>query len=403
MMNTTIRSDSVTSDDRESFPVDTAISALLLTQLLVGLLGIVGNFLVCFVFLHRRTQRNQTNLLITNQAFIDLFTSLLLVLHVVYELSGHPETDIYLLRIWSCFLWKNQNLLFASFAISTFNLTIISLERYFATIFPHSYANIFTRRNLRFTILVIWLVSPLMQYILIITTIRFSDETGCDIRWTPAWVGILLFLWEYFLPVIIMSFSFASVARKLRRMNKVLSNASSLRSAATMTTAAVESRSVVTEATASCEQGVETSFTQGTVTTSMFLKLPMSARNRQDCFHSQQENTPPSATPTPSPAASFSSPSTSNFRVNVRRRNATTTLLTVYFVYIICWSPNQWAFFQLNLGGPLDFRGYFYKISVTLVILNTCVNPFIYALRHKTYKDRVKELVRHCKRKIGVH
>ncbi|PIK34887.1 putative galanin receptor type 1-like [Apostichopus japonicus] len=194
----------------------------------------------------------------------------------------------------------------------------------------------------------------------------------------------------------------SSVARKLRRMNKVLSNASSLRSAATR-----QQRGGIKIGSNGSYRllrtGIETSFTQGTVTTSMFLKLPMSARNRQDCFHSQQENTPPSATPTPSPAASFSSPSTSNFRVNVRRRNATTTLLTVYFVYIICWSPNQWAFFQLNLGGPLDFRGYFYKISVTLVILNTCVNPFIYALRHKTYKDRVKELVRHCKRKIGVH
>lgn len=364
------------------------LSALIFMQLLTGLVGIMGNFLVCFVFLHRRTQRNQTNLLITNQAFIDLSASILLVLHVLYDLAGRPEANLLPLRKFSCLFWRGQSILFSCFAVSTFNLTIISLERYCATIFPHSYPNVFTRRNLRFAIAMVWLVSPLMQYILIWTTYTFSEDGRCLTGWSPVWVGILLFFWEYFIPVTVMSFSFASVTRKLRRMNRVLNNDILRVPSSTISSTLFEPKK-------------ENAASQPSNVLSLPPLSPRNGPSDSSVSVSCQSVTTDSQRPLSNPSSSSSLPTTSsNIRVTVRRRNATKTLLTVYIVYLICWSPNQWGFFQMNLGGTLDFQGYFYKVSVILVMLNTCVNPFIYALRHKTYKERVRELARDFKKEI---
>ncbi|KAJ8030466.1 Alpha-1B adrenergic receptor [Holothuria leucospilota] len=368
-----------------SSPANTGISALIITQFIIGWIGISGNFLVCFVFLHRRTLRNQTNLLITNQAFIDLFSSVLLVLHTSYDLMGRPSIMIYLFRLLYCFLWKGQGLLFASFSISTFNLTIISLERFYATVLPHSYSRVFSRRNLMLTITGVWLVSPIMQCILVWKTMYFQNGE-CFTSYAPAWVGLMLFCWEYFIPVMFMTISFASVVRKLSKINRVLvSN--------TDTTANPNTTSFVTVLERNnCES---TTTSQGNSRNGTSLLSTASSKNVSFL----------PTTSTVSHQLSTPSPSTFNTRskacrLNSRSRNATTVLLTVYIMYIVCWSPNQLGFLYLNLGGNLNFQGYYYKISVILAIFNSCINPFIYALRHKTYKERVHGLANTLRRKV---
>lgn len=77
-----------------------------------------------------------------------------------------------------------------------------------------------------------------------------------------------------------------------------------------------------------------------------------------------------------------------------RRRNVTVTLFIMFLVYVICWTPNQFTFLQFNLGGPLDFNGVWYHFTVFMAFLNTCINPFIYALKHKQFQKGLKEIFR---------
>lgn len=359
----TINNSSIeTFDDGENWDSPTSKSPftlLSLIQCLVGVVGIFGNSLVCFVFLHRRTQRSQINLLVTNQAFVDLVSSTLVLLHNVHSLSSLyiPTTKFWAI-LW-CYLWKSQLLLFGSFAISTFNLTVISLERYVATVHPMSYSSLFRRRNVRLLIAAIWIIAPFMQYLIVGTTFSFVNGS-CVIQWSPAVVGVILFLWEYFLPVMIMTCSFFSIVKKFRSMNKILQRGP--------------------EPYHQDDTNLGNHLSTNLPLTGSALPSSTEIRITQNRFTS-----------------SSSTSATEQAKIqqrNVKRRNATTTLMVVYVVYIVCWSPNQWAFFQYNLGGQLNFWGSFYQFATILAICNSSINPFIYALRHKTYKERLATLLR---------
>ncbi|PIK34888.1 putative galanin receptor type 1-like [Apostichopus japonicus] len=360
-----------------------SISFLVLFQFAIGLVGIIGNSLVIAVFISSRSRsRNQTNLLIIHQALVDLLSSLLLVLYVGYAIIGSPKTDSQVLQAFACYVWTRATL-FALFAVSTFNLTLISLERYVATMWPLKYAKLFARRNLISLVGLVWLLAPVCQYSIAFTTRTYIDGV-CILTKSPVWVGGPLFVWEYLLPVVVMTFAFTKTIKKLRMLElKVSGTASSLGAALTSV-----------NAISRVDQGTVSSSAQPTV--HPLNSLPL----EPDEVPSMVADTRRVAVVDPGfrqsqlhrPANRQSGPGR-----NVKRRNATRSLFTVYLVYIICWSPNQWAFFQLSLGGKLNFSGWFYQMSVVLAILNTCVNPFIYAFRHRRYKDKLLEMFRAVK------
>ena len=74
-------------------------------------------------------------------------------------------------------------------------------------------------------------------------------------------------------------------------------------------------------------------------------------------------------------------------------RNITMTLCILFGVYVVCWTPNQFTFLQFNFGGPLDFTGIWYQITVTMAFINSCVNPFIYAFRLDKFKKGMRMLL----------
>lgn len=353
----------------------TAVSVLLLFQFVIGWIGIVGNLLVLVVFISSRSNvRNQTNLLITHQAFVDLLASTMLVFFSGYLIIGSPMGDHPFLKAFGCYVW-NRITLFALFVVSTFNLTLISVERYVATMWPIKYQRFFGRRNLICLMCVIWIFGPICQYFVALTTRSYKDGICVRSR-SPAWVGILLFLWEYLLPVLIMTFSFSCIIRKLRLLERKVFNAD---------TESLEVTSTVANANLSGTN-------QGNLSTSEILgSQQVSVISATSFLHG--DGTVQQARPLPS--------QTANRKIggqNIRRRNATQSVILVYIMYVVCWSPNQWAFFQLNLGGTLDFGGFFYQMSVVLAIFNTCVNPFIYAFRHRIYKGKLLEMYRAIRR-----
>ncbi|XP_070570746.1 allatostatin-A receptor-like [Ptychodera flava] len=73
------------------------------------------------------------------------------------------------------------------------------------------------------------------------------------------------------------------------------------------------------------------------------------------------------------------------------QKNVVKTLLTVGVTYALCWGPNQLSLLYFNLGGHINFLGYFHNISILLVFCNMCVNPFIYAFQYEQFRNSIRQ------------
>ena len=197
-----------------------------LTYWIVGTVGVIGNGLVCLVFKHIRRRRSQVNLFILNQAVADFVTSVLLltfgttrVLRDMIPIRGTAGEFI-------CRFWWSRFFVFSCFAVSTFNLTTMSIERYIAVHHPLSYGIVFNSRNVNVMITLIWLIAPLMQYIFPIW--MYAASNGACIFQT-SWSfaagcasGIILFCWEYFIPCLIMSTAYIKILSTLKMKENAL-------------------------------------------------------------------------------------------------------------------------------------------------------------------------------------
>lgn len=223
---TTLRNDLDTPDDGVgTFDVYDILS------ILIGTVGLVTNGLVCIVVsVFLRSKRSRVNFLIFNQAVADLTISALLIgLTTSYYYLEDALADMRgLAGEFLCRVVHSRFLLFASFAISTHNLTAMSIERLVAVTYPVSYPRVYTPRNTIIIVICVWVVAPVAQYIQVIARFHVDDVTG-ECTDQPSWTslkagatGVFIFTWEYFLPCIIMVVSYVAIWRKLSKQAHVV-------------------------------------------------------------------------------------------------------------------------------------------------------------------------------------
>ncbi|XP_071476847.1 somatostatin receptor type 5-like [Diadema antillarum] len=70
------------------------------------------------------------------------------------------------------------------------------------------------------------------------------------------------------------------------------------------------------------------------------------------------------------------------------------TFFLVILVFMLCWAPNQFLFLAYNLGADVDFTKQYYHFTVILAMCNSCVNPFIYVFKHKTFRRGIVRALR---------
>ncbi|XP_038054629.1 galanin receptor 2a-like [Patiria miniata] len=73
------------------------------------------------------------------------------------------------------------------------------------------------------------------------------------------------------------------------------------------------------------------------------------------------------------------------------------TLLFVVITFGILWGPNQTMFFCFLMTAPLDFTQAYYHAGVIIGVCNSCVNPLIYTLKNKAFRDGLKGLAGCCR------
>lgn len=67
--------------------------------------------------------------------------------------------------------------------------------------------------------------------------------------------------------------------------------------------------------------------------------------------------------------------------------NMTKTMVMVTLAFAICWTPNQIYYLMYNLGYNLNFASVGYLTTLFMSLLNSCINPWIYAFKLESFKS----------------
>ncbi|XP_038058011.1 trace amine-associated receptor 9-like [Patiria miniata] len=193
-----------------------AAITLQVVQNCAGVIGVLGNTLVCIVICRVQSMHTLTNGLILNQAAIDLLGSLVTLISAnvgkLDPVPDGPTGELY------CRLWFSKFLNWAFFAASTFSLTALTLERYLAILFPFTYQTRFTRRAAILVVIAVWLTGcACSAYNIAIK--RFNGIGSCESVNVGGsqLVGVLLFCFEYLIPVTVMLYAYIHIIVVLKR------------------------------------------------------------------------------------------------------------------------------------------------------------------------------------------
>ncbi|XP_071784563.1 galanin receptor 2b-like [Asterias amurensis] len=296
------------------------ILPLRIYQTIVGILGILGNALVCFVILKIPAMQTRTNAFIFHQAVIDFLGSTMALLNsevIVPDPIPSNALGWFICHVWSPFI------LFVLYVMSTFNLLALTMERYLAIVHPFKHQAVLAawpRLKVGLALTVFWALAFGLN---IYTLALFREENGqCVPNLIPGSniMGIIVILMQYILPVGLMLFAYICIGKEMKRG---------------------------------------------------------------------------AARVGPAPAAHLpggaNAPDMANSLLRARR-NTFKMLLIVFITFVICWTPNQVIFLMFNLGFQLTLTEWFYYLSVAMVATNSCVNPFIYALKYRQFRKGLRRI-----------
>lgn len=82
------------------------------------------------------------------------------------------------------------------------------------------------------------------------------------------------------------------------------------------------------------------------------------------------------------------------------RKQVTATLVVASVIYAICWIPNLTGYILENWG-LLALAPWLDKTGEVLITFNSCVNPVLYSLRMKTFREHLRDMLL-CKNRRGI-
>ncbi|XP_038048205.1 allatostatin-A receptor-like [Patiria miniata] len=308
------------------------ILALLIYKTIIGILGVLGNGLVCMVIGRVPAMRSRTNAFILNQAVIDFFGSVVIILQTDVPLPDPLPNDA-VGWIW-CHIWISNFMIIIFFVSSTFNLLALTLERYFAIVYPYKYQSWFSsypRLKVVVTIACCWIFGvAIKSYTLMI--VQETTDGRCVSRPIPGSkaIGILTVFLQYILPVFVMLFAYIHTSVELKRQAARVG------------------------------------------------PLVLGHRGQSTSPEHRDSNQVPQENLTAS--------------ILRARRNVFKTLMMVFATFLVCWSPNQILFLMFNFGWEVKFSDWYFLLTLALVATNSCVNPFIYALKYQQFRSGLRQV-----------
>ncbi|XP_780985.1 D(2) dopamine receptor A-like [Strongylocentrotus purpuratus] len=170
-------------------------------QLVLAIVGILGNLLVMLVIFWPGRRRCATDILIGALAVADFLTSIFIIPHS--KVKMYPDTNA---ARFYCKIVHTSTLMWISVCASIFTLTTISIERLVAVRFPIWFQRLFSPKRTSIAIVCIWIAAFGINTRSLYA--RYISDGKCVLS-TPSmafnrFIGVSLFLVEYVLPVIVM-------------------------------------------------------------------------------------------------------------------------------------------------------------------------------------------------------
>ncbi|XP_030841800.1 nociceptin receptor-like [Strongylocentrotus purpuratus] len=189
-----------------------------IVQLVLSITGMVGNLLVIAVIVRRRRPVQFTaNVLIGSLSVADFLTSFWMIPRPSF-ITVPPNWK----GMLYCRIEYSNILMWISVVASVFILTVISVERLVAVKYPFRFRFLFTvKRSVRL-VGMSWLGSAILNlYILTISShdsMHYTCVTKFPTRGVHVTAGVLLFMFEYLIPVSIMTGSHFAIIRELHAL-----------------------------------------------------------------------------------------------------------------------------------------------------------------------------------------
>ena len=174
----------------------------LILQLVLAIIGILGNSLVIHVYrINKDLKGKPTNMFIAALAAADLVTSIAII--PIPSLSRVPQNAS---GSFYCKMVFSSNVMWISIVASIGTLTLLSVERYIAVGFPRRYKRIFTQKNTVIIIACIWLFGFVLNTFGYYETFVVGGQCVHIIVSDnfQLFLGVAIFLVEYLIPMIIM-------------------------------------------------------------------------------------------------------------------------------------------------------------------------------------------------------
>ncbi|XP_071494170.1 trace amine-associated receptor 6-like [Diadema antillarum] len=192
-------------------------------EFILGTVGIVGNFLVCVIIWRAKFLHNFTNYLILSLAFADLVASVCIVGNVfvleavlfTWTPSNRVAAELY------CRFYSNRFLFWTCVTASVFNLVCVTFERFFAIVYPLHYPLYFTSKKVGLMIAGTWIIALVQELFAFFVNYYDTTKQECGYHYTSEaaaiFVGVLVFLLSYFLPLLVMVWAYYRIMSNLKR------------------------------------------------------------------------------------------------------------------------------------------------------------------------------------------
>ena len=187
----------------------------------IGCSAILGNGLVVFVMTVRREQFSSfTNRLIRHQSIIDFVSGLVFLLITGIKQSSLLTTlQANIFGEIICRFLESEYFVWAVNVTSTYNLVVISLERFLATCYPVKHRNYCSLFKIKVSMCAAWIIG--FVYALIFLFLHHVIKGTCRYNRTNGKIfEVFVFCWtfliEYILPAFLISFSYVRILLVLR-------------------------------------------------------------------------------------------------------------------------------------------------------------------------------------------
>ena len=197
-------------------------SGIQILNISIGVVGIASNLLALIVFLwHKPLLKRPANMFLISQCTINLLVSIMLILMITIDAQRWSPS----LVVPMCYLWNSRAIFAGLFQSSIYNIALLTIERYLEIVHPIKH-RLKVSKDKFIAIIILGTVTGVITKVCVsfpsVTVINGICAVGnyptvAALRVT----AVANFLVEYFIPIIVFAFCYASMARSLRRISKI--------------------------------------------------------------------------------------------------------------------------------------------------------------------------------------